>query len=47
MEDVYKEHEVKVFGGEEVGQVEDDQLQEVIKKAMLTSASLSSAPAAV
>merc|ERR1711936_1083787 len=48
----YKKYEETVFGGEDVTKLEEvksksDQLQGVIKQAMLTSASLPPAPAAV
>ena len=45
MEDVYRRHEPKVFGGQEVRQ--SDQLQGAVKAALLSNSTLASAPAAV
>jgi len=51
MEDVYRRHEPKVFGGQEVKVEQEvrqsDQLQEAVKAALLSNSTLASAPAAV
>ena len=51
MEDVYRRHEPKVFGGQEVKVEEEvrqsDQLQGAVKAALLSNSTLASAPAAV